>query len=239
VSPNLGVVERAHRRFTLADIPGIIEDAHLGKGLGLEFLRHISRTRLLLFVLDIAEDAPAHLEALRHELASFDPGLLERPALVVLNKIDLAAPEEVEAEEHALARLGWPVVPVSALEGRRVDALVDAVFALLPEGPRVAPAERPQRSVAQAPIEVARDASGAGWVVRGTDVERVVSRFDTTNREAVAYLQHFFRGLGVSALLQRAGARDGEDVVIGDAVFEYFSEERAGDAAAGDSGDEP
>ena len=224
LSPNLGVVEREHERFTLADIPGIIEDAHLGKGLGLEFLRHISRTRLLLFVLDIAQDPGTTLEALRHELNAFDPGLLERPSLLVLNKIDLAAPAEIAAEEHALARFGMPVVSVSALELQRLDELVDAVFALLPARAAEPVSSVSERSVRVEPIRVRRDLSGTGWVVTGSEIERVVQRFDASNREAVAYLQHHFRNLGVNVLLARAGARDGEPVSIGDAEFEYFSE---------------
>lgn len=238
LSPNLGVVERDHRRVTVADIPGIIEDAHLGKGLGLDFLRHIARTRVLLFVLDLADDPAARLASLRHELEAFEPGLLQRPAVVVLNKTDLAASSEVAEEEHALARFGLPVVAVSALEGRQLDALMDVVFALVPERAEVASAAPSARTVRAAPLEVVRHASGSGWVVRGSEVERVVSRFDPTNREAVAYLQHFFRTLGANALLARAGARDGDDVFIGDAVFEYFAETREGDAPRPDGGDD-
>src|SRR5690554_5605619 len=130
LSPNLGVVTREHERFTMADIPGIIEDAHLGKGLGLEFLRHISRTRLLLFVLDIAEEPAANFEALRAELEAYDPELLELPAAVVLNKTDLAADHEVAAAEAELALFGLPVLSVSALEGEGISELRDVLFNL-------------------------------------------------------------------------------------------------------------
>lgn len=227
LSPNLGVVEANMQRFTLADIPGIIEDAHKGKGLGLEFLRHISRTRLLIYVLDIAEDPAATLEALQVELRAYDEALLSLPALIVLNKIDLAAPQEVAAYEQELARSGLPVVAISASEGVGLDALKTALFALIPERPALTPVARDTKRVsAQGPV-VRRDMTGTGWVVRDPELEAVVARFDPTNREAVAYLQHFFVSSGVYKLLKRAGAQDGDDVFIGDAVFEYFDEDKA------------
>lgn len=227
LSPNLGVVEKDMQRFTLADIPGIIEDAHKGKGLGLEFLRHISRTRLLVYVLDIAEDPAATLEALQVELRAYDEVLLSLPALIVLNKIDLAAPHEVATYEQELAKSGLPVVAISASEGVGLDALKAALFALIPERPALAPAARDTKRVsAQGPV-VKRDMTGTGWLVNDPELEAVVARFDPTNREAVAYLQHFFVSSGVYKLLKRAGAQDGDDVFIGDAVFEYFDEDKA------------
>jgi len=226
LSPNLGVVERDMERFTIADIPGIIEDAHLGKGLGLDFLRHISRTRLLVFVLDIASDPVATLDALRRELQSFDPGMLERPALLALNKTDLAAPAEVAEAERALSAAGLPVVSVSALEGTGLPDLIEALFAVLPARPEAVGREAPERRVEVRPVEVARDASGEGWVVRGSEIEALIERFDASNAEAVNYLQRYFKTYGIDRLLKRAGARDGEDVRIADAVFEYFSEAR-------------
>lgn len=240
LSPNLGVVNRDLERFTMADIPGIIEDAHLGKGLGLEFLRHISRTRLLLFVLDIAEEPAANLEALRAELEAYDPELLQLPAAVVLNKADLAAAHEVAAAEQELARFGLPVVSVSALEGTGISELRDMLFSLLPDKPAT-PARKVRRiSEPDRGITVTR--ADEGWIVSGAELERIVARFDPANREAVAYLAHHFRRLGLNRALKEAGARDGDDVFLADAVFEYFDEtgeslreqQAAEDAAADD-----
>lgn len=245
LSPNLGVVERSGsvgmERLTMADIPGIIEDAHLGKGLGLEFLRHISRTRLLVYVLDIAAEPVSTLEALQRELRAYDPGLLERPALVALNKIDLtgdeapeAASEVVEAEQ-ALARFGLPVMSVSALTGAGLQGFRAALFDLLP--PRPAPVQLPTgRRVLVTPLRVARDLAGTGWVVTGSAIEAVVSRFDPTNRDAVAYLQHHFRTLGVNAALKKAGARSGDEVEIAGSTFDYFDDTAT--AAEGAASDE-
>ena len=123
LSPNLGVVELELERFTMADIPGIIEDAHKGKGLGLEFLRHISRTRLLVYVLDVSDEPKATFDALRFELGEYDPELLDRPALILLNKMDLVDAAELADRERELSGEGLPVACVSALEGRGADAL--------------------------------------------------------------------------------------------------------------------
>jgi len=229
--PQLGVVERVGERgaerLTMADIPGIIEDAHKGRGLGLDFLRHIARTRLLVYVLDVADDPVATLDALRVELGAYDADLLERPALVALNKIDLADAAEVAAAEQELTGFGMPVVRVSATAGTGIDDLVPALFALLPPRPEPIRAPAEARRVVVDPVRVERDADG-GWVVRGRELEAVVERFDAGNRDAVAYLQHHFASLGVNKLLKRAGAATGDDVRIGAAEFEYFDED-AGD----------
>lgn len=238
LSPNLGVVERDHERFTMADIPGIIEDAHLGKGLGLDFLRHISRTRLLAYVVDASIDPSAALAALRRELREYDPALLDRPAVLVVNKLDLVDGEIVRLLEDDLTRSGLPVFFVSATTGAGLDELKDAIFELLPPKPEpVAPAVR--TLAAEEPPRVRRHMSGDGWVVTGTEVEAVVSRFDPSNRDAVAYLQHHFRALGIDKLLKRAGVKTGDEVHIGAATFDYLSEEAAVEGAEpGASADE-
>jgi GTP-binding protein len=224
LTPNLGVVDRHHERFTVADVPGIVEDAHLGKGLGLEFLRHVSRTRLLAFVLDVAADPLGHLASLREELEAYDPDLLEKPALVVLNKVDLVDADVVEAGVELLADFGLPVLPVSAVRGDGLEGLVGALFELLPSAPAPIATPTTPRVVANEPIHVTRDESGLGWVVHGRELEDLVHRFDSLNRDAVAYLQRHFLKMGVHKLLGKAGAQTGDDVRIGDAVFEYFDE---------------
>ena len=226
LTPNLGVIERDLERFTLADIPGIIEDAHKGKGLGLEFLRHISRTRLLAFVIDIAGDRADTLRALQRELEEYDPRLVELPSLVIVNKIDLASEQEVADAVDGLAAFGLPVVGVSALEGHRLDEARDALFWLLPQRPALTPVEAGPTRVRADPVRVEREDDG-GWRVLGEAVEEVVGRFDPANAQAVGYLQHHFNRLGVHKLLKRAGAEDGHEVRIGAAAFEYFDEDKA------------
>lgn len=224
LSPNLGVVERGHERFTMADIPGIIEDAHLGKGLGLDFLRHISRTRLLAFVVDASQDPEDALRALRHELREYDPALLERPSLLAVNKVDLIDAETRALLEAELTRAGMPVVFVSAAAGTGLPALKDALFDLLPPKPQPVAPQRGPRPAAEPP-QVKRHPSGEGWVVTGTEVESLVARFDASNRDAVSYLQGHFRALGIDKLLKRAGAKTGDEVHIGEATFDYLAED--------------
>jgi GTPase len=227
LTPNLGVVEREHTRFTVADVPGIVEDAHLGKGLGLEFLRHVSRTRMLTFVLDVADDPVVHLASLRTELEAYDPELLDRQALVVMNKLDLVDADEAAAGAELLAEFGLPVVPVSVATGEGLTGLVDMLFQLLPAAPTPLPAAATRRPASQAPIRVTRDESGRGWIVHGRELEALVARFDAGNREAVAYLQRHFNSQGVHKLLAKAGAATGDEVRIGGAVFDYFDEAAA------------
>ncbi|MEX2502316.1 MAG: Obg family GTPase CgtA, partial [Trueperaceae bacterium] len=227
LTPNLGIVERGDgplQRLTLADVPGLIEGAHEGKGLGHDFLRHVSRTRLLVWVLDIAGDPPAALRLLQHEVGAFDPTLLDLPGLVVLHKIDLAADEEIEAAVHDLAEAGLPVVPASSLEGRGLDQVREALFALMPERPALRPQAVGPTVVETDPVRVKRLADGSGWLVTGAQAEALVERFDPKNAEAVDYLQRHFERFGLSKALRRAGAQDGDDVWIGDAAFEYFDE---------------
>src|SRR5208282_4972565 len=116
LAPNIGrVFASEEESFTIADIPGLIEGAHLGHGLGIRFLRHLARTRLLVYVLDASEDAESACATVRGEIGAFDPALLERPALVALNKIDLVAPEKVKKSARSLERsLALPVFPISA-----------------------------------------------------------------------------------------------------------------------------
>ncbi|MBS3965726.1 MAG: GTPase ObgE [Truepera sp.] len=222
LSPNLGVVEEGLKRLTLADIPGIIAGAHEGKGLGLEFLRHISRTRLLVYVLDVTEPPRLALEALQSELQAYDPQLLKLPALIALNKIDLVDEATVAAASQSLAPSGLAIVSVSALTGTQLETLRKALFALLPARPELRPLPQSARVVRTDGVRVERE--GEAWRVRGAELEALVARFDPNNREAVSYLQHFFAAQGVYKLLKKAGAQDGEDVRIGASVFEYFAE---------------
>lgn len=227
LSPNLGVVERESARFTMADIPGIIEDAHKGKGLGLEFLRHISRTRLLVYVLDSSENPAETFTALQHELEQYDMALLERRSLIALNKMDLLDPEKMQEISDQMSRFGLPVLAISAAEKHNLDELVDSLFSLLPEKLKLEPLKAVKLTPSFEAIRVRRSLNGEAWLLTGTELEAIVSRFDAKNPEVVAYLQHHFKNAGVYKLLKKAGAQDGEDVIIAGALFEYFDEEKA------------
>lgn len=223
LSPNLGVVEMGEERFTLADIPGIIEGASQGKGLGLEFLRHIARTRVLLYVLDATEEPIKAFRTLRKEIQAYDPALLRRPGLIALNKVDLLSPEGVAARVAELAREGLPVLPVSALTGEGLSALKEALLALVratpaPELPKPAP-----RAEVQVGVEVVPVAEGV-YEVRAPEVEGYLKRLKGDLAEAAGYLQEVFKRHGVEAALKAKGVRAGDVVRLGGAEFEYIPE---------------
>ena len=186
-----------------------------------------------LFVLDAAEEPVRTFESLRHELQEYDPELLERPALLVVNKVDLIDDEVVRLLEEDLTRAGMPTFFASATTGVGLDDLKDAIFELLPPKPEPIPQTERAASAARPP-SVRRHMSGEGWVVSGSEVEALVARFDPSNRDAVAYLQHHFRSLGIDKLLKRAGAKTGDEVHIGRATFDYLSEDQPLEADADD-----
>ncbi|WP_038071209.1 GTPase ObgE [Thermus scotoductus] len=224
LSPHLGVVEVGEEegeRFTLADIPGIIEGASQGKGLGLEFLRHIARTRVLLYVLDVAEEPLKTFRTLRKEIEAYDPALLRRPGLIALNKADLLTPKEVEERVAELAQEGLPVLPVSALTGEGLATLKEALLSLVkatpaPELPRPAP-----RVLVEAGVEVVPLEEGV-YEVRSPALERYLSRLKGDLSEAAGYLQEVFRRQGVEAALKAKGVRAGDIVRIAGREFEYI-----------------
>jgi GTP-binding protein len=215
LQPHLGVVRFGEHEFVMADIPGLIEGASAGKGLGHQFLRHIERARVLLILLDLSEPegrSPAAQERiLLDELRRHRADLAERPRVAVGSKADVAAPD-----------VDWPGERVSAVTGSglrpllgELAGLVDDARAALPKATRFV-LHRP----APAGVAVARDASG-GWVVQGRAAERAVALSDLTNPEALAYAQGRLRGLGVERALARAGARSGDRVRIGGFEFDY------------------
>lgn len=249
LSPILGVVDRRSEggqpldeRFTLADIPGIIEGASLGKGLGLEFLRHISRTRVLVYVLDVTRDPVEEMRSLQAELRSYDPTLLEGVALIALNKVELVETDLAVMVEDELAEFGLPVLRVSAKEGTGLDILRETVFQMLPDRELWAQTH----ALEIEPDEVSEEglsvtfredppARGVGivttgenervWVVQGGGFEERITRFSRYMEDAAEYLGGVFKRQGLYNALKRAGAREGDTVEIGTFRFEYFDDE--------------
>src|SRR4051794_26170408 len=233
--PNLGVVSAGDQTFTVADVPGLIPGAAAGKGLGLDFLRHVERCAVLLHVLDCAtlepgRDPLSDLDALEHELAQYEGTfgeLLAKPRLVVLNKIDVPeAADLAELVRPDLEARGLPVFAVSAVSHA---GLRELTFAL---GAAVA-TDRAERPVPEARIVLqprAVDDAGftvepdpeqpGGFVVRGAKPERWVRQTDFTNDEAVGYLADRLARLGVEQELARLGAERGAAVTIGDVTFD-------------------
>jgi GTP-binding protein len=229
IDPGLGVVEVGDRRFVAADLPGLIEGASQGRGLGLRFLRHATRCRVLAAVVDAAShDAAGDLEAVAGEIASYDASLRERLRVVVANKIDLdaadVAPVAAWARAHDAACLA-----VSAKNGTNIAEVVRTLDVLVAESHANEP--EPEtfavlRPVTPDPVVVARE--GGGFRVRSERVERLVAQTPLGDARATRRLQRRLRALGVEAALARAGAREGDDVFIGERTFEFYPEDERG-----------
>ena len=246
LEPVLGVVRAGDHDFVLADVPGLIPGAAAGKGLGHRFLRHVTRSAVLVHVLDLVplepgRDPEADLAALEAELAAYDPELADRPSMVVANKADL--PEgraRLPEAEAAAKRRGLPFFAISAATGAGMRELLYAlgteVVQARAAGP-VATAAPPATIAAdpEVPISVARE--GAGYRVLGDRPERWVAMTDLDNPQAVAYLQRRMRRAGVDDLLADAGASPGDEVLVGDAAFEFTPDPLA-DPLAGTRGRE-
>ena len=217
LEPNLGVVSFDGREFVLADIPGLIEGAAVGKGLGHEFLRHTERARVLVILLDPAEtqtDPPQmQLEILRREIADYSPELARRPQLIVMNKCD------IEGAGTKARELG--AIEVSALTGEGTREALHAIADLVEEAERAAPERigyvlhRPL-----GPTFTIRREDEA-WRIEGRSVERAVAFADLTVLEAADMAARRLSRLGVDDALVEAGAVAGDEVRIGDIAFEF------------------
>ena len=252
--PNLGVATSGDLSFVAADIPGLIEGAHEGRGLGHEFLRHIERTALIVHVVDLTgdwegRDPLEEYEIINRELALYADELAARPRIVVANKIDVAGTEEVVEKLAERVRLDSiaaaggdefvesPVDPklyrISALTGAGVDSLKAAIASkvhkLREEAREIASAEiqydhiwEHKREERDRRFIVVKEGEGV-FRVTGGQVERMVVQTDWENEEAITFLQHRMKRLGVDEALLRAGAVDGDEIRIVGRSFEYES----------------
>ena len=226
LQPNLGVVTvDEHHTFVVADVPGLIEGASEGVGLGHQFLRHVERTRLLIHLLDgAAPDPLADYETINEELARFSGHLASKPQIVVLNKMDLPdAQAWWPLVAEAMEERGVKVHAISAVSGQGVRELMQRVFALLqslprPEAAAEAPAIfRPAEREEAFTVEKGED----GWRVRGVRVERIAAMTPFVLPEAVARFQRQLRAMGVVDALEAAGVEPGDMVQIGARELEW------------------
>jgi len=236
LSPVLGVVKAGDDSFVAADIPGLIEGAANGVGLGHEFLRHVMRTRLLVHVVDVSEfsgrDPVCDYDAIRRELALYEAGLEGKPEIVAANKLDMpGATARAESLREALLPKGVPVYNISALTGEGVQALLYAVSAKLaqlpPEQLRVERGgeepDEPRRYTARGPrlrdVSISRD--GDVFVVVGEGAEHLVQRTDLGNEAALRRFYGMLARAGVIDALRDAGMSEGDTVRIGDTEFVF------------------
>jgi GTP-binding protein len=217
LSPNLGVAEDDEARFVVADVPGLVEGAHAGKGLGDRFLRHVSRCRVLAYVIDAsAEDPGMDLATVRGEVEAYDPELAKRPSVVAVTKVDLV-------EEAPLVEDGQ--VAVSGVTGQGVDALATRLAELAASAPA---AERGPRVVLRPGREpfTVRKSGDRRFRVEGRAVERWVREADLEDPRQVVDLQDRLRKAGVEKRLEQEGAGEGDEVVIAGRAFEYIPDRR-------------
>ncbi|HID64379.1 MAG TPA: GTPase ObgE [Anaerolineae bacterium] len=224
LEPNLGVVTVDDRDFVLADIPGLIEGAHAGAGLGHQFLRHVERTRLLIHLLDGASADPlGDFEKINEELALFNPQLARKPQVVVLNKMDLPQAQELWPRiRRETKKLGLEAMSISAVTGQGVPTLLRRVVDLLDSLPRQEPVieeVKVFRLEEEEPFSIVREEDG--WRVRGSEIERVVAMTNWEYDEAVMRFQRIMEAMGVSAALEKAGIEVGDTVRIGDVELEW------------------
>jgi GTP-binding protein len=233
--PNLGVVRAGDVTFTVADVPGLIEGASDGRGLGHDFLRHIERCAALVHVIDTATMEPGRnpvedLDIIENELSRYG-GLEDRPRLVALNKIDVPDGRDIaDITIDDLRARGLTVIPVSAASGEGMRELTFAMAEIVAAARAAKPAVVPQRIVLRPPSADGGDdfsvtRTSEGWRVRGTKPERWVRQTDFSNDEAVGFLADRLNRLGVETRLVQLGAEEGDTVLIGDpdnaVVFDF------------------
>ena len=229
--PNLGVVALRDTTFVVADIPGLIEGAHRGAGLGQEFLRHVRRTRLLVHLLEGSSPDPvADLEVVNRELEEYDPDLRRKPQLVAFNKMDLAEAREAwpEVRERLRSR-GMDALPISAATGEGVKELLELVAAKLGErveAARKAEEIRVYRLEAEAGEAVAVEKERDGYRIRGRAAERAAALINVETTEGLMVLRQRLSRLGVGKMLERAGAKAGDMIRVGEVEFRWEGEKR-------------
>jgi GTP-binding protein len=230
LTPNLGVAGEDADRFVVADIPGLVEGASRGRGLGHRFLRHVVRCRALVLVVDLSDEDPiVDLATLQAELAAYDPELAARPSLVVATKADLVGDPAGRAQG-----LGPDALVVSAMTGEGLDELIERLGLLASSAEAAEPERQPYVVLrpGRPRFTVARDDAGR-WHVAGRSVERWVLETDLEDEDETAALGKRLKKEGVERKLTSLGARHGDEVEIRGRVFEFLPDREPTGAEAG------
>ncbi|MFN3966752.1 MAG: Obg family GTPase CgtA, partial [Endomicrobiia bacterium] len=231
LSPNLGVCIHKNNSFDVADIHGLIEGAHLGRGLGDEFLRHIERTKILVHIVDVFgyENAGPYENFIKvnKELKSFSKELIKKPMIVALNKIDLPGSKKlVQAFKKKVKNKKYKIFEISALTGKGITELLNEIIYILSKIPPVILSERKESEIKQKEyifepeFKIEKVSTGIFSVI-GKKIENIVSMTNFQQEEAVIYLQKKLKKLGVERELKRHGIKDGDIVRIAGYEFEY------------------
>ena len=228
LSPNLGVVKYYDNSFVAADIPGLIEGAAEGLGLGHDFLRHIERTRMLLHVVDISgcegRDPVEDFRKINKELEEYSSKLASLPQIVALNKCDIAGSEENIAKFTKKYGKKYKIFPISAINGQGAEELIRAVWEQLSVLPAAEPIEADSeftyRKSGNLDFEIYKDETGA-YVVIGTLVDMLCRNVALNDPDSMAYFQKILREKGVIARLNQMGIKENDTVVVGDVEFDF------------------
>lgn len=231
LEPNLGVVKTKHGdSFVMADIPGIIEGASEGVGLGIQFLRHVERTRLLLHIIDVSgmegRNPVEDFYAINAELKKYSEKLASRKQIIVANKIDSMQDESLYKELEKLAKKeNLEIYKISAATKQGVDELMDVVAKELKELPKEELIDYEDRKVytleeEKEGFEITREKDM--WVVDGPSVQRLMSRVNLEDNESMYYFQKNLDALGVNTALKKAGVREGDTVRVVDWELEWY-----------------
>jgi GTP-binding protein len=225
LSPNLGVAKLAiDTILVLADIPGLIEGAHQGVGLGFAFLKHVQRTRVLIHMLDgLSEDPLSDFSQINSEMALFDEKISEKPQIVAYNKMDLPEVQERWPEvQKAITELGFEIMPVSTVTHENIDKLLWRVETLLQEAPEPEAVETmPVYRASEDPKAFTIKQTDEGWEVRGEAIERAAAMTYWEHRESIRRFQRLMENIGLEDALREAGIEEGDTVFIGDYTLEW------------------
>ena len=227
LSPNLGVIKAYDKSYVIADIPGLIEGAANGLGLGHTFLRHIERVRLLVHVVDISgiegRDPVDDYRAIREELRQYNERLAELPEICVANKTDLLEDKRKIADFSAMT--GQKVIPISAAAYENIELLVKEIFSVISTLPEAAPLEFIPFEYAKSDpeqYEIKRLSDGA-FEVTGGLVEVLIRKIVLSDHESNRYFQNVLKEKGVITKLKEMGAHDGDTIIVGDVEFELWN----------------
>ncbi|NLJ41852.1 MAG: GTPase ObgE [Clostridiales bacterium] len=230
LSPNLGVVNtRFNKSFIMADIPGLIEGAHKGAGLGIDFLKHIERTRLLVHVLDASgvegRDPVEDFYTINRELESFSKELAQRPQIVAANKIDLpSAQENIDRLEDEIKESGIKVFPISAAADKGFDKLLSELVKVLDELPPIEPLKEEwdwtDEDTEEKPFEI--EIEEGIYIVSGPIVDRLLGSVNLEDYESLQYFQRSLRRNGIIDALREAGIDDGDTVRMQEIEFDFI-----------------
>jgi GTP-binding protein len=232
-TPNLGVCVYSEFKFVLADIPGLIENAHKGRGLGTEFLRHIERTKILLHLIDISaeniEEIYKNYKIIVNELKSYSENLLKKKMIVVLNKIDLLLPDKVEEiikNFNKKIKRKHPVVAISAIKKQSLDILLKKIVNLLNKEKQKVSIETENKTsvVFKYEPEYTIFYEKDKFVIKGKKIEDLVNMTDFSSEESVQRLQRIFKKLGIEKSLRKKGVRNGDKIEIAGVEFIYSAD---------------